>query len=259
MSNVRGQSVVTGLGGGHPLRLLTPKNHGHAAWVYQSSLGGGFVGQDDVSMDVRVEQNAALFLTSQASSKVYRAARSRFTLNAHVGSQATLISFPDPIVCFRGAGLLQKQHFRLATDASALIVDAYSAGRVASDERWAHAALDTCLFVDIDDRRVFSDGLLLSPAHGELRTRMASVEVLATVLVIGSALRTLAEALHAQLTAEPLRRPDEALLCVSSLHAFGAVIRIAAPSVERYTATVRSLLRPAIAQLLGDDPLARKW
>src|SRR5687768_3060300 len=29
-----------------PLRLLTPRNHGHAAWVYTSSLGGGLVDGD---------------------------------------------------------------------------------------------------------------------------------------------------------------------------------------------------------------------
>ena len=48
--------------------------------MYQSSLGGGFVGGDDVSLGVEVGTDAALFLSTQASSKVYRATSARFSL-----------------------------------------------------------------------------------------------------------------------------------------------------------------------------------
>ena len=59
--------------------------------MFQSNLGGGFVGDDDVALRVAVQPDALLFLSSQASSKVYRAARSRFTLEAEVYN-ATLLS-----------------------------------------------------------------------------------------------------------------------------------------------------------------------
>src|SRR5207245_10808543 len=33
-----------------PLRLLTPRNHGNAAWVYTSTLGGGLLDGDGVRL-----------------------------------------------------------------------------------------------------------------------------------------------------------------------------------------------------------------
>src|SRR5215212_4823704 len=72
-------------------------------------LGGGFVGSDAIELDVHVEQGATLFLSSQASSKVYRAADARFTLRAVV--HGTLVYWPDPVACFAGASLAQQLSF----------------------------------------------------------------------------------------------------------------------------------------------------
>jgi hypothetical protein len=46
----RSRSVVTHAGSVAPLRLLAPANPWRAAWVYQSTLGGGFVGRDAVEV-----------------------------------------------------------------------------------------------------------------------------------------------------------------------------------------------------------------
>src|SRR5690349_16160398 len=96
----RGRSVVTRARSVAPLRLLAPASPGDAAWVYQSSLGGGFVGRDAVELAVEVAPEARLFLTSQASSKVYRRAASRCELTATVGDGGVLVVWPDPIACF---------------------------------------------------------------------------------------------------------------------------------------------------------------
>ena len=37
-----------------PLRLLTPRNHGSAAWAYTSTLGGGLVDGDRLELDLSV-------------------------------------------------------------------------------------------------------------------------------------------------------------------------------------------------------------
>ena len=58
------RSVVTRARSVAPLRLLTPASPGRAAWVYQSSLGGGFVGRDAIELAVDVAAGARLFLTS---------------------------------------------------------------------------------------------------------------------------------------------------------------------------------------------------
>jgi len=86
----RDRSVVTRARSVAPLRLLAPASPGPAAWVYQSSLGGGFVGRD--ALEVEVAAGARLFLTSQASSKVYRRAVSRSRLDASIGEGGVLVA-----------------------------------------------------------------------------------------------------------------------------------------------------------------------
>ena len=60
VERVGARSEVTGLKSHSPLRVLTPSNHGHAAWLFLSSLGGGFVGGDSVSLEIwRFEVSAS--------------------------------------------------------------------------------------------------------------------------------------------------------------------------------------------------------
>ncbi|MDB4932747.1 MAG: urease accessory protein UreD, partial [Myxococcaceae bacterium] len=54
-----------------PLRLLFPRAAGRAAWIVTSSLGGGLVHGDDVSLAVTVDPGATALLTTQSSTKVY--------------------------------------------------------------------------------------------------------------------------------------------------------------------------------------------
>ncbi len=251
-------SSVTGARSETPLRLLTPKNHGHAAWVFQSSHGGGFVGADQVELSVEVEPGAALFLSSQASSKVYRAARSRFTLEARVGPGATLVSWPDPVACFQGASLTQRQRFALDPGASLLLVDGWTAGRASNGERWAFAQLDASLEVEVEGVRCLQDGWLLSGEHGDLEARMGPLDAFATVVLAGPRLDA-ARAAVEEAGRVPLRPLAEAALLTCARWEWGTVARLGAPSAEALAVALRGLLREHVAALLGDDPCARKW
>ncbi len=113
VSLVGGRSAVTALSATSPLALLNPKNHGAGAWVYQSSHGGGWIGLDDVSLDVSVRDGATLFLSTQAGGKAYRGANSTFRLHARLGCGATLVYWPEPTTCFSGSALTQQQRFEL--------------------------------------------------------------------------------------------------------------------------------------------------
>src|SRR5579863_525984 len=87
-----------------PLRILTPRNHGHGAWVYMAGLGGGLLGGDHYEVHLDVERGATAFLTTQATTKVYgseRACSQRIVGRVH--DEATLAIVPDPVVCFAGA------------------------------------------------------------------------------------------------------------------------------------------------------------
>lgn len=256
VAQVDGRSVVVGALATTPLKLLAPKNHGHAAWVYQSSYGGGFVGEDNVALRVDVQAGASLFLSSQASSKVYRGASARFELEATVHDGATLVCWPDPVACFAGASLAQHQRFHLAPTASLVCVDAVSAGRPANGERWDARRLALSVDVDVAGERCFRDAVLLDGAHGPLRERLAETGALATVALLGPRFDGVAATLTSAVYALQPRRHE---LAVVSPHARGAVLRLAAESSEALGRTLRGLLGPLVTSLLGEDPLARKW
>src|SRR5438128_729572 len=70
---VRGTTVLTRAIAASPLRLLHPANSGSAAWAYAATYGGGLLGGDAIDLDVSVGPGAAAMLSTQASTKVYRA------------------------------------------------------------------------------------------------------------------------------------------------------------------------------------------
>jgi len=252
---LRGRSVVTSARSMIPLRLLVLERVGHAAWVVQSSLGGGFVGGDQVALRVEVGARASLVLSSQASTKVYRAARAGFTLDATVGDDAILVAWLDPVVCFVGAVFDQVQRFRLASTASLITVDAWTAGRVARGERWAFERLATRLAIEIGGAPVLDDAMLLSSAHGELAARLAGKDAFATIAIAGPALAAACDRLAADIAARPIGWP----LVTVSRWPWGLVIRIAAGAVEPLVHATRDLLRGCMIEVIGAEPWVRKW
>ncbi len=169
VSLVAGRSSVTALSASTPLALLNPQNHGHGAWVYQSSHGGGWVGRDAVALEVQVDAGATLFLSSQAASKAYRGADSRFSLTGSVADGA------------------------LHPGASLLLVDALTAGRSARGERWAFSRYESRLHITVGDRPVLTDSVLLAPRHGPLAPRLAC-DATCLVVAVGPAFSGLASA-----------------------------------------------------------------
>jgi urease accessory protein len=58
-----------------PLRFLTPRNHGSAAWAYTSTLGGGLVDGDRLELDITAGPGARAFVSSQGPTRVLRSTR----------------------------------------------------------------------------------------------------------------------------------------------------------------------------------------
>lgn len=250
------RTVVTSLRSHAPLRLLAPKNHGRAAWVFTASLGGGLVDGDAIDLEARVGEGAWALLGTQASTKVYRSPRSGASqaLRADVANGGALVVLSDPVVPFREARYAQRTVISLAPDASLLYVDVVTCGRRAHGEQWDfHRYLSRTQIrrgkkVTIDDR------VVLDPAHGALAARMKRYEALASVFVVGPAFDAIARDLLAW--KPPLAR--SAFTAGASPTDGGAVARVAGEHVEVVSTVLRERFAP-LAGLLGDDPFARKW
>lgn len=255
----RGRSVVTRAYATSPLRLLMPRNHGTAAWVYTSSYGGGLVDGDRVALDVEIGAGAAAFLSTQASTKVYRSPQGTSAeLHARVQTEGLLAVIPDPIVCFAASRYRQVQSFDISADSGLVLVDWLSSGRQASAERWAFHEYVARLRVTFGGKEVLRDALRLRADDGVLKDRLGRFDVLAVLLILGHRVRDRAAEVAARVAALPIRRFSDELVSATPIGESGCLLRLAGTSVEQMTRTLRGHLG-FLPGLLGDDPWARKW
>jgi urease accessory protein len=242
-----------------PLRLLTPRNHGDAAWVFLSSLGGGLVDGDRIDVDVDVGENASALLGTQASTKVYRSpvggVGSSQRLRARVAPGGTLVVVPDPVVCFAQARYQQVIDVDLAPAASLWLFDGYAGGRSARGERWAFSRYASRTTVSRVGVRSIVDATRLDPSHGPLAERMGRFDVVLSLLVVGP---RFAVAREAMLALPEEWKGDTALVAASPLGVDACILRVAAERFESASRALRSSFG-SLAGELGDDPFARKW
>ena len=256
------RSVVSTAFACSPLRLLMPSNHGHAAWVFTSTYGGGLVGGDALRLRVEVEAGATSLLQTQASTKVYRSPMGASSaLDAHVDAGGCLLVLPDPVVCFGGATYEQVQEVELHATASLVLMDWMTAGRHASAERWAFNRYASRLNVRYDGQLVLGDSLLLSSGEGPLAERMGRFECLCMIALVGPAAREHGTIASDRIAALEARAHADLLAAAAPLGLGGKaghLIRLAGVSPEAVGRAARDYLR-FVPALLGDDPWTRKW
>ena len=256
----RRRSVVSRAYATSPLRLLTPANHGTAAWIYAASYGGGLVGGDDLCLTVRVGPDAAAFLSTQSSTKIYGSTRpTSVHVAATVEDGGQLVMWPDPVVCFAGSVYRQRQHVALADGATLVLVDWMSSGRRASGERWQFSEYSSRLDLRYGGRLVLVDSTRLSPAEGALAERMGRFDVLASITLAGPQLQDGIANIAADVAAQPIVRNAAALVAVAPIAGgAGCLLRVAGRSAEQVGGIIQRYLS-FVSGLLRDDPWARKW
>lgn len=253
------RSVVSRAFTTSPLKLLMPRNHGHAAWVYTANYGGGLVDGDALHVSIGIGRDATALLSTQASTKVYRSTHgTSMDVDAAIEDGGMLVVAPDPVVCFTRSRYRQTQQFRLARTAGLVLVDWLSSGRRAAGERWAFDSYAARAVVHCDGRLMLYDSLLLSGHDGDVATRLGRFDVVCLLVLIGSPLRTFVGRTLARVAETPVSRRSDLLIAASALGESGCLVRIVGVSVEAVGRTVRDYLR-FVPSLLGDDPWTRKW
>jgi urease accessory protein len=253
------RSVVRRAFATSPLRWLTPRNHGGAAWVYASSYGGGLVGGDALRLTIGIGAGASAFLSSQASTKIYRSLhRSSVELEATVSGGGQLVLWPDPVVCYAGSTFRQTQCIDLTDDAALILVDTMTSGRRASGERWQFAEYANRITVRQNGRAVLFDSTRLSGGAGDLAARMGRFDVLSGVALIGPRFKDDVRAITGAVAARPIEKRADLLVSAAPLGDSGCLLRVAGRSIEQVTGLVRGYLS-FLSCLLGDDPWTRKW
>lgn len=259
---VDGQSAVTSAWAQSPLKLLVPRPRGPSVWAYLSSLGGGLVAGDETGMELELGERACCFVSTQASTKVYRNPASRpcsHWMQAKLAASSLLVHAPDPIQAFAGSSYTQRQRFLLQPGSGLVLVDWFCSGRPARGERWAFNRFQSRNEVFLGDERVFIDSLLMDPAHGPLDGphRMGRFNCLALILIIGDPLRAAAGRVLADVAAQPVKR-RASLIGSASPVSHGALLRLAGEQVGDVGREIQRHL-DFLPALLHDDPWLRKW
>ncbi len=239
--------------------MLTPQNHGDAAWIYLATYGGGLVDGDALSVDVSVGAGAAAFVSTQASTKVFPSPRGtsiETTARVSDGWRARGLARSGRVLRGRAVPADADVSRRTAAAISCVWTGCRQAGR-ARGERWAFDEYESRIVVRRDGALVFYDALVLRAADGDLAARLGRFHVLATVAIVGPRFAGETRRVLDEAARTPGRRPDQ-LLSAAPLGSAGVVFRVAGISVEDVGATLRRTLA-FLTVALGDDPWTRKW
>ncbi|KAH0883012.1 hypothetical protein HID58_059108 [Brassica napus] len=155
-----------------------------------------FTNGDSISCEFTIGDGCTAVLTTQSSTKVYKAIGSKCseqTLEARIGSESLLVVIPDPVTCFSTARYYQKQNFRLVSDSNLVLVDWITSGRHANGEKWDFEFYKSINNVYLeDDKPLFLDTVLLEKRNIQsIAERMQDYHAIAMVILFGPKLREL--------------------------------------------------------------------
>jgi urease accessory protein len=127
------------------------------------NTAGGIAGGDRLSVDIGLEDGAALVMTSAAAEKVYRSLGpdADITVKLEVGAGARLAWLPQETILFDGGRLNRTIDVALGRGGSLLLAEAIVFGRTAMEEAVEEGRVYDSWRVRRDGRLVFAEALRL--------------------------------------------------------------------------------------------------
>ena len=179
-----GKSEIGHLYQRQPSRLFFPHTPGVLTAVL-GNISGGMVGGDRYSLEISIEQGAALLFTGQAAEKVYRSSGSEVTVETmiHVGSEAALSWLPQGTILFNGCKLRRYTAFDLDKNARLLVGEIVMFGRRAMGEKLSCGFFHDDWRVRVSGRLVWADAFRL---EGETAATLAHPAALAGSCVMAN-------------------------------------------------------------------------
>ena len=172
-----------------PLRVRFPNSAARGLEAMIVNTAGGIAGGDRHDLDIRVEDGAALGVTTAAAEKVYRALGpdAEIAVKLAVGPGARLTWLPQETILFDRARLKRRIEAELAPDATLLIAEAVVFGRSAMGEAVEEGALTDRWRVRREGRLVFAETVRLDGAIARMLREPAMAGggvAIATVLAV---------------------------------------------------------------------------
>lgn len=172
-----------------PLRIRFPNTEQGRLEAMIVNTAGGIAGGDRHALDIHVEANAGLDVTTAAAEKVYRALDQPAEIAAKlsVADGASLQWLPQETILFDRARLIRRIDVDLAANASFLIAEAVVFGRTAMGERVQQGAFTDRWRIRRDGRLLFAETVRLDGAIAGMLAEPAVAAggaAIATVLAV---------------------------------------------------------------------------
>ena len=254
-------TALTGCRSTVPLQVLAPVAlDDPAAVVSILNPTGGLLGGDRLSIEVDVAADAHAVLTTPSATRVYRAdgAPTVQTVRLRLGPGAVIEWVPDHTIPFAGSALRQAFDVELDQTAVLVLVDAFSAGRIALGEAWRFALLESAISIRDRCGWLLHDRFVLRGRAGEGEPAFGGLgfaeghPYFASIAVIG--------AFDAARFAAEIQRhvADTADVCLGAaiLPRRGALVRCLARNAPALVEAVEGCWNLARAALLARPPLA---
>jgi len=151
-----------------PWKLLPPiyLDDTGAAYTLLVNPSGGLVGGDHLSIDMSLDRDAHVLISSPSANRVYRTEgkASEQHINITVGPGAVLEWLPEHTIPFAGSRFRQTLRATLAAGATLLLWDAVASGRIAREERWAFTDLENEIRITTASGSSLLERYVLDPA-----------------------------------------------------------------------------------------------
>jgi urease accessory protein len=146
-----------------PLRARFPNVGGDALEAMIVNTAGGIAGGDRHDLDIRVEDGAALGVTTAAAEKVYRALgpAAEIAVKLSVQERGRLCWLPQETILFDRAKLLRRIDVELADSATLVMAEAVVFGRTAMGEAVEEGSFSDRWRVRRDGRLLFAETMRL--------------------------------------------------------------------------------------------------
>jgi urease accessory protein len=170
------------------------------AVAYLVMVTGGIVQGDRLAVRVDLRSGAAVHLTTQAATRIYRAERNCAlqTIELAVDDDAYLEYWPDPLIPFAGARFAQRTLLRIGRRGAIVAREVLVGGRIARGERWQFQLYRAEMHGEsLDGQLLFRDALRLAPCDAPL-ARAGAADVLAGVTALPAGVGVLVRILGRQ-------------------------------------------------------------
>lgn len=148
-------------------KVMRPIYHDESgqACYYILNPGGGFLDGDSYRMQISLDKNAQLTLTTQSATKIYKTPKTLAyqETEIHLKEGSYFEYIPDPIIGYRDAKYQQKTVTYMEKGATVLYADIITPGWSPDGDRFSYDMLQLMNEIYLDGELVVYDHIKLSP------------------------------------------------------------------------------------------------